>query len=60
MLNQRGLSRTGMADYADQLAFLNLKVDVVYRRLFKRRAAAVAMGKMFCFDDRHVYASIIF
>ena len=36
MLNERRFTRTGMTDYSDELALINLHVDIVKRSDFKR------------------------
>ena len=47
MLNQRGLTRSGVADQRDKFAAFDREIDVVQRLVLKRRAGAVDMGQVF-------------
>ena len=49
MLDQGGLSRTGMPDNAQDFALLHPKVNVVKRGALKRGACSVDMSQAPCF-----------
>ena len=51
MLNQRGFSRTGVADNADKFALFDFQIDIVHRYFPKRRIRTVYMGQMLNFND---------
>ena len=53
MLDKGRLARTCVADNAHKLSLLDLKVNIIYRSLFKGRALTVGVGKFFGSDNSH-------
>ena len=53
VLDQRRFSRTGMADNADHLSFLNGEVDVLDGHFDKGCPLRIYMTQMLCLDDCH-------
>ena len=51
VLDQGGLARAGVADHAEDLAFLYLQVNMVERLALKRGACAIHMGQAPRFKD---------
>ena len=53
MLDQGAFARTGMPDHPDKLPLLDLEVDILDRRFFKRGVGGINIGQIFGLDRIH-------